>query len=323
MSALATDVSSPPLRPQMRPIVIAGPTAVGKTEVAIDLARELGAQIISVDSRQVYRYMDIGTAKPDRASMAAVRHHLIDVIEADEHYSAGRFGREARDIVARLAAARIRPIFVGGSGLYLAAYTDGLFDGGEGDSTSARQALRARLEVEGLAALYQELGRLDPQTQLALSPNDEQRILRALELVPAGGMHRLSGSEQGGVGSVPIMLCLSMERSRLYERIDARVDVMIESGWVAEVEGLLERGFDRGAIGMKSLGYEEILSTLDGTTSLGTAIEAIKRRSRRYAKRQMTWFRKDRRMRWLDVDKLGRQGLIDRVMTQLAAAEGV
>ena len=305
----------------MRPVVIAGPTAVGKTQVGISLARELGAQIISVDSRQVYRYMDIGTAKPDREDLNAVRHHLIDFIPPDEQYDAGTFGRDARSVVTRLAEAGTRSLLVGGSGMYLSAYVDGLFEAGEGDFTAVRRKLRERLKREGLGALYRELGRLDPRTQLALEANDEQRILRALELVPAGGMQRLAGHQQQHKPECPLMVCLGMDRQQLYNRIDGRVDAMVEAGWVAEVEGLIERGFDEGAVGMKSLGYEEIVSVLKGTISLDLALERIKRRSRQYAKRQLTWFRRDRRMRWLDIARLGRDGVLDRIMRQTTAAD--
>jgi tRNA dimethylallyltransferase len=306
----------------MRPIVIAGPTAVGKTKVAVSLASELGAQIISVDSRQVYRYMDIGTAKPDREDLNAIRHHLIDLIGPDEHYSAGTFGRDAASIVDRLAHKGIRALLVGGSGLYLSAYVDGFFDAGEGDFTAVRRNLRERLEREGLDVLYRELGQLDPHTQFAIDANDEQRILRALELVPAGGKQRLARHQESRPPACrPLMICLGMDRQQLYDRIDNRVDAMIEAGWVAEVRGLIERGFNEGAVGMNSLGYEEILSALRGTISLDQALERIKRRSRQYAKRQLTWFRRDRRMRWLDIAQLGREGVLDRIMRQTTAAD--
>ncbi len=306
----------------MRPVVLAGPTAVGKTKVAVSLARELGAQIISVDSRQVYRYMDIGTAKPDREDLEAVPHHLIDFIAPDELYSAGTFGRDAASIVARLAGNGTRALLVGGSGLYLSAFVDGFFEAGEGDFTAVRRSLRERLKREGLEALYRELGQLDPHTQLTLEANDEQRILRALELVPAGGMQRLARHQEPHTPeNPPLMICLGMDRQQLYDRIDDRVDAMVEAGWVAEVKGLVERGFDEGAVGMNSLGYEEILSVLRGTISLDLALERIKRRSRQYAKRQLTWFRRDRRMRWLDIAQLGHDGVLDRIMRQTTTAD--
>jgi len=305
----------------MRPVVVAGPTAVGKTRLAVSLAKELNAQIISVDSRQVYRYMDIGTAKPDRADLEAVSHHLIDFLAPDAHYSAGSFGRDARQVVTELSEAGTRAILVGGSGLYLSAYVDGLFEAGQGDFSPARKLLRERLESEGLSALYRELGELDPRTQLTLEANDEQRILRALELVPAGGKRQLAEGPHPSLGRAPLMICLSMERQLLYDRIERRVDTMVEAGWVEEVENLLDRGFDERATGMKSLGYEEILSTLRGSISLEVAVESIKRRSRQYAKRQLTWFRKDRRLRWLDVAQLGKEGVLERIMTQLATAD--
>ena len=306
----------------MRPVVIAGPTAIGKTKLAVSLASELGAQIISVDSRQVYRYMDIGTAKPNREDLNTIPHHLIDFITPDEQYSAGTFGRDAASTVARLAREGTRALLVGGSGLYLSAYVDGFFEAGEGDFTTVRRTLRERLEREGLEVLYRELGQLDPHTQLALEANDEQRILRALELVPAGGMQRLARHQQPRTPTCPpLMICLGMDRKQLYNRIDTRVDAMVEAGWVAEVKDLIERGFDERAVGMNSLGYEEIVSVLKGTTSLDKALERIKRRSRQYAKRQLTWFRRDRRMRWLDIAQLGHDGVLDRIIRQTNAAD--
>lgn len=307
----------------MRPVILAGPTAVGKTQLAINLANELGAEIISVDSRQVYRYMDIGTAKPDREDLSAVRHYLIDFIDPDERYSAGCFGRDARRIAAELATTSTRTLLVGGSGLYLSAFVDGFFKEGEGDFTTVRSELRKRLKREGLASLYRDLGQLDPRAQVLLEANDEQRILRALELVPAGGIQQLAGSQQhlDEHECRPLMICMEMERQQLYRRIDDRVDAMVEAGWVAEVEGLIERGFDEESAGMQSLGYEEILLFLRGCITLDLALDRIKRRSRQYAKRQLTWFRRDRRMRWLDIGQLGPDGVLDRIVRQAVSAD--
>jgi len=306
----------------MRPVILAGPTAVGKTQLAITLANELGAEIISVDSRQVYRYMDIGTAKPDREDLNAVRHHLIDFIDPDQQYSAGCFGRDARGIAAELARESSRALLVGGSGLYLSAFVDGFFKEGEGDFTAVRSDLRKRLKREGLASLYHDLGQLDPRSQVLLEAKDEQRILRALELVPAGGMQQLAGSQHWDQNECrPLMICLEMERQQLYRRIDDRVDAMVEAGWVSEVEDLIERGFDEESAGMQSLGYEEILLFLRGSLTLDLALDRIKRRSRQYAKRQLTWFRRDRRMRWLNIGDLGPNGVLDRIVRQVNTAD--
>ncbi|MFH1568284.1 MAG: tRNA (adenosine(37)-N6)-dimethylallyltransferase MiaA [Gemmatimonadota bacterium] len=298
-----------------RTVVIGGPTAVGKTAVGIEVARRLGGQVISADSRQVYRHLDIGTAKPSAAEQAAIRHHLIDLVDPDERFSAGHFGREARRLAAELDARGVVPVLVGGSGFYLGAFVDGLFAGGEVPAP-VRAALRDRLRVEGLASLYAELGRLDPVTQQRLSPGDRQRVLRALELAaagPAGGPRNLLAGEREPLPCVPAMVCLHVSREELYRRVDARTIAMVEAGWLREVEAVLARGFPPQAPGLDCLGYQEMAACAAGESSLDAAIASIQRRTRQFAKQQLTWFRRDRRWRWIDVGRAGVQAAADRI----------
>jgi tRNA dimethylallyltransferase len=302
--------------------VIAGPTAVGKTEMGIRIAEQWpGAEIVSVDSRQIFRYMDIGTAKPTSDDQKRAVHHLIDIKDPDQPYSAGQYSRDARLTIEALWAKGALPILVGGSGLYLQALLDGLFLA-DGDTTINRGQLRERLAQEGLVSLYGELGDKDPVAQSRLAPGDTQRILRALELAGQDRGTTVRGRREGEAGAfpcLPLMFFLDLDREKLYQRIDQRVDMMLAEGLVAEVESLLERGYDRNCRTMGTLGYREILDFLDQRISLGTARELIKRRSRQYAKRQWTWFRRDRRLRWLAIDQWGIRGIEERILAELRA----
>ena len=298
-------------------LIIAGPTAVGKTGIGIEIARLLHGEIISADSRQIYRHMDIGTAKPSEGELEIARHHCINIRNPDETYSAGHFGRDARSLILELNGRGILPIIVGGSGLYLQAALDGLFEE-NADYGSIRSRLKQRLARDGLQELYAELGKLDPVAHSRLSANDTQRILRALEVV-LGGTNLSShwGEESiGPLDCTPLAFCMELERDRLYHRIDRRVDFMMRNSLVDEVERLAAMGYGRDCPGLDTVGYREILDYLEGKCSLSTAVDLIKHRSRRYAKRQLTWFRKDRRLRWLDLGRWGRKGVLSRIATQ-------
>lgn len=300
-------------------IVIAGPTAVGKSALGIRLARAFNGEIISVDSRQIYRFMDIGTAKPTREDQEGIVHHFIDICDPDEYYSAGRFAREAGPLIAEVCDRGGMPILIGGSGLYLSALLDGLF---EADSScpDLRRKLTSRLEREGLGSLHQDLGSLDPIAFARICPNDAPRILRALEIALGTSANRsqhIRSHLQTGLVDRPMMFGLWRDREALYQRVNDRVDAMISGGWVRETASLLEMGFTRSTAGLGSLGYEELSRHIEEGTNLAREIEAIKQRSRRYAKRQITWFRKDRRLRWLDLGYLGEKGAFDRIAAQV------
>ena len=302
-------------------IIITGPTATGKTRLGIQVARELGGEVISVDSRQIYRYMDIGTAKPSRSEQALARHHFIDIKNPDQRFSAGQFGKQARELIGQMQNRGVLPVLVGGSGLYLQATLDGFFED-RADHTGFRTQMQQRLKKEGLQILYDELGQLDPLAQARLSPRDTHRITRALE-VACLGERKLSERwvEEAAVPleCIPVAFCLKRQRDRLYRRIEQRVDAMMAQGLLEEVEELIARGYGRESCAMGTLAYQEILDYLDGTCSLAQAVETIKRRTRRYAKRQLTWFRRDRRLRWLDLDQWGNQGACERIVAHCRA----
>jgi len=302
-------------------IAITGPTASGKTGIGVQLAKILErAEVISVDSRQIYRNMDIGTAKPTLSEREGIPHHFFDLKDPDQAYSAGDFGKEARKKIEQLWREDAVPLLIGGSGLYFQAALEGLFDD-EPDREGIRQEIIRRMKKKGLPALWEELGRENPVARMGLSPNDVPRIVRALEIAYKGGGKEGGGGLEGEnpFECLPLTFCLGMDRLRLYQRIDQRVEEMVDRGLVKEVEGLVEMGYGRGCPGMGTLGYAEILDFLEGLCSLGDAKELIKSRSRKYAKRQMTWFRRDRRLRWLDTDRWDVKGVVERVLAQYQA----
>jgi tRNA dimethylallyltransferase len=301
-------------------ILITGPTASGKTAIGIQVAQQLpAAEILSVDSRQLYCHLDIGTAKPSPQQRAQVRHHFLDVAEPDTPYSAGRYAREARALIRRLWEEGKTPVLVGGTGLYWQAVFDGICQD-EGEYGPVRAWLGERLEREGLGALYAELGKLDPQSQARLNRGDPQRIMRALEVAHASGKslsRRWAGQGEDALEGWHLMFCLSVERQELYRRIGARVEHMLEQGLVEEVNHLVDIGYGRGTYALGSLGYAEILDYLEGKCSLGEAVARLEQRTRQYAKRQLTWFRRDRRLRWLEVGVWGEEGVVERILEHL------
>ena len=298
-------------------ILITGPTATGKTEIALQAAQHLPkVEIVSADSRQIYRYMDIGTAKPTAEQQSQCPHHLLDVLGPEETYSAGSYARAARHIIEQIWNKGGLPIMVGGTGLYWQSALDGCFED-EAEYAPIRAELQHRLHCEGLASLYEELGRRDPVAQARLRPGDAQRILRALEVAMAGKstLSKLwrERKEQPLVPR-PQMISLIMERSQLYERIDQRVEQMIEQGWIEEVRSLREMGYDPSDSALGTLGYLEICSALAGHCSWKEAVERTKQRTRHLAKRQITWCRRDRRLRELDLDAWGKAGVVRRIV---------
>ena len=279
--------------------IITGPTASGKTALSLLLAKKLNGEIISADSRQFYKYMNIGTAKVSPEERAAVPHHFIDILEPNEYYSAGMFASDAREKISDLQQKSICPIVVGGSGLYIRALTDGIF---EFDTSfeSERKILLERVEAEGLHTLYEELKKCDPSYAAKVSSNDKQRITRALEVFLATGRTFSDWHKEktDPADFEPLFIGLRLEREMLYTRINNRVDQMLEQGLVKEVEHLLAMGFSQELNALNTVGYKEVFAFLDQELTYSEMAELIKRNTRRYAKRQMTWFNAETRMQW-------------------------
>jgi tRNA dimethylallyltransferase len=279
-----------------------GPTAVGKSATALVLAAQCGWEIISADSRQVYRHLDIGTAKPSAAELASVPHHFIDIHNPDEIYSAGEFGREARAAISEILARGKTPLVVGGSGLYIAALSEGFFEPAVSDRGLQRK-LKLRAKQEGGAALHAELARVDPKSAARLHPNDLHRIVRALEVYHASG-RPLSELWENASAGAPFefhFIGMSMPREELYNRIDRRVDSMLELGLLDECKRLLDLGYSPELNALQTVGYKEVFAFFDGNLTRESMASEIKRHTRNYAKRQMTWFRKNPNPRWLEV----------------------
>ncbi len=291
----------------MEPLIaVLGPTAAGKTGFGMRLAQELGGEIINADALQVYRDLEIGTDKPPPELRRAVPHHLVDILDPEEPYSAGEFARRARPVIDEIRQRGRTAILVGGSGLYLRALLDGLSPIPQSDR-QVRLALDERCAREGLPALYEELGEVDPITAGRLAPGDRQRVLRALEVAASSGRPLSSWIRQQPLGARPldaVKLGLTLPRSILYDRIAARVADMIERGWVEEVATMLQAGVNPDVPAFQAIGYRQIVRHVQGGWSLQAALEDTIRATRRYAKRQMTWFRKEQNVRWIPASDL-------------------
>jgi len=286
---------------------IVGPTAVGKTATAIELAKLLGGEIISADSRQVYRGMDVGTAKPTLNQQKDIPHHLIDLFDPDETVSAGRYRTLALNTVADIQRRKRWPIFVGGSGLYIRALQNGIFEESRTD-VSIRAEIKRELDEKGVAELYNRLMKIDPETAVKIHLNDAKRITRALEIFMTTGKtpSQLFREQKTEPPFAYRTFALDMPREDLYRRIDERVDQMISDGLVAEVQKLLSVGFRRNLDSLMTLGYREVVKFIDGKCSHEEMIVQIKQNTRHYAKRQITWFRNQISADWISVSPTDR-----------------
>ena len=286
-------------------IGIVGPTAVGKTAVGIHLARMLDGEIISADSMAVYKGMDIGTAKPTPVEQRAVPFHLIDVVRPDEEFSAAVFRRLAEESIEGIMARGKMPIVVGGTGMYVKTLIGGFNIPQVAPDKELRTRLKEEAERLGGEYLLEQLRAVDPATAARLHAKDLKRIIRALEVYQATGKPISHFHETAGTAEVAYqvkLFGLTMSRPALYDRIERRVDGMIEAGLIEEVRRLLDQGYDPGLPAMKGLGYKQIAGYLLGESDLPTAIGLLKQDTRRFAKRQLTWFRADPSIRWLDVE---------------------
>jgi tRNA dimethylallyltransferase len=285
-------------------VAVVGPTAVGKSRVAALLARTFNGEIISADSRQVYRYMDIGTAKPTAEERSAVPHHLIDVVDPDADFSVAVYQSLAADAIGRVLQAGRLPILVGGSGLYVWSMVEGWEIPRIEPDPGLRQRLEAQAAAEGGKSLYRELQRVDQEAAASIDPRNVRRVIRALEIRYTTGR---PGSERRLKKPPPfqtVILGLTAERQRLYRMIDQRVDRMMEEGLVQEVRALVKKGYGPGLPAMSSVGYKEIYQFVGGKIGLATAVHRMKFETHRFARHQYAWFRlNDPRIHWFDIDR--------------------
>jgi len=298
---------SPPHNQPKPLVVIVGPTAVGKSKIAIGLALRLDGEVVTADSMQVYRGLDIGTDKPPASERQGVPHHLVDVLDPDQRFNVAEYRDLAHQVIAEIHARGRLPILSGGTGLYVKAVLDEFLFPDEGADYELRTRLEKEAELHGREALHRRLAEIDPPTARRLHPNDVRRVIRALEVYETTG-RALSEHLASATAPAPryraVMIGLTRPRDVLYRRIEARVDRQIQSGLVDEVRRLMER-YGELPVARQALGYKEITAYLTGQCSLERAVEILKRDTRRFAKRQFTWFRKDHRIRWFDLEELG------------------
>lgn len=282
-------------------IVICGPTASGKTSLSIALAKQINGEIVSCDSMQIYKYMDIGSAKPTKDEMDGIEHYLIDYILPNERYNVARYKKDAEVAIEDIIKKGKTPIIVGGTGLYLNSLIYGIEYPEIELDEEYRKKLETRVEYEGLETLYQEAVKIDSEAMQTISINDKKRILRVLEIYHATGKTKTQQeieSRKGGIKYDYKIFAIEWPREELYERINLRVDQMVNQGLVKEVENLIKK-YPETPTAMQALGYKEIKEYLDGEITKEDSIEKIKQETRRYAKRQLTWFRKIKPI-WLD-----------------------
>ena len=283
-------------------IVICGPTASGKTALSIELAKKINGEIVSCDSMQIYKDMDIGTAKPTIEEMQGIKHYMLDFVSPDERYSVADYKKQAKQAIREIIEKGKVPIVVGGTGLYVDSliyeieYQDIEFD------EKYRKQLEERSKKEGLEVLYNEAKKIDPEAITKISPNDKKRILRILEIYNATGKNKTEQEKESRKNEVEFdykVYAISWDREKLYDRINQRVDIMIDQGLIEEVQKIYSK-YNKFPTAMQGLGYKEVLEYLEGKCNKQEMIDKIKQETRRYAKRQLTWFRKNKQTTWLN-----------------------
>lgn len=302
-------------------IVIAGPTASGKTSMSIELAKHVNGEIISADSMQVYKYMDIGTAKPTIEEMQGIRHYLIDELLPSEEFNVVKFKDMAEKYIEEILSKGKRPIVVGGTGLYISSLINNINFSVTESNWELREQLSLEAEEKGAAYVHHKLELVDPVSAVNIHPNNIKRVIRALE-VYYQTQKPISYHNEKSRETPPkynyILLGLTMEREKLYDKINKRVDVMLDNGLVNEVRKLVELGYADSITSMQGIGYKEILSYLREEITLEEAIEIIKRESRRYAKRQITWFKRIKETKWFSLDYFGNtNNIVEAVMAHI------
>jgi tRNA dimethylallyltransferase len=302
-------------KPQV--LAIVGATASGKTPLSLLLADLLKAEIISADSRQIYKFLDIGTAKPSADELHRVRHHFINLLDPKEEHNAAVYSQRARRMIKVLLEKGINPIIVGGSGLYIKGIVDGFFEG-PGKDNVAREALEQELTHEGLPSLLHQLKVVDPETYSAIESGKPRRVIRALEVFRQTGKP-ISYWKRQQANAAPfevVQIGLNWSREDLYRKINVRAASMVEQGLIEEGKSLLEKGYPRELNSLNTVGYKEVFDFLEGKTSRTRMIELIQQNTRRYAKRQLTWFRADKRIEWHTVKKFSNLStLAKRILT--------
>ena len=295
-------------------LVIAGPTAVGKTDLSIKLAKSLNGEIISADSMQIYRKMDIGTAKIMPDEMKEIPHHLIDIVEPYDEFSVKDFDDMSKTAIKEISGRSNIPVIAGGTGLYINAIVYDMDYNKVTTDSEFRNELWKYYEEKGTEELYNILLKHDPETKI--EKQNIKRVIRAIEIIKNNGEFRqFSNMKKNSMYDIR-MYVLYRERSKLYEIINSRVDHMVKSGLVDEVRSLLNDGLDKSCQSMKAIGYRQIISYLEGEYDLNTAIELIKRDSRRYAKRQLTWFRRYEDAVWINVDSMNTEQIADFIIKE-------
>jgi len=287
---------------EKRVIVILGPTCSGKTSLSLLLARLLNSEVISADSRQIYKILSIGTAKPTISELQIAKHHFVDILNPNEDFNVSRFEIEALKIIDKLHEQSILPIVVGGSGLYIKSIVDGLWNDVETDSTFREKLMQQKADF-GNQFLYNQLLKVDPQSAETMLPQNWKRVIRALEVFQLTGksLVEFHNEHKRETEYIFYQFGLSWNREVLYKNIEIRVDEMLKAGLVDEVKSILEMGYSHELNSLNTVGYKEIVAYLNGEFNLERAIELIKRNTRRFAKRQMTWFRKDENIDWFKI----------------------
>jgi tRNA dimethylallyltransferase len=291
-----------------RVIFIIGPTAVGKSALAVELAKKYNGEIISADSMQVYKGMDIGTAKPTKEELKSIPHYLINIKDPKEYWSVTDFVEQTHLLIGIISAKKKLPIVVGGTGMYLFA----LLEGFSFPEIKKDEALREELEKERLPILYEQLKEVDPIAAAKINQNDKKRIIRALEVFELTGRPMSSITKSGtDLPFTTITIGLNMDRERLNKKIDSRIDKMIDRGLIEEVKNLVEQGCDERCTSMQAIGYKEVVEHLEGRTSKAEMIAKLKQDTRNFAKRQMTWFKRFKDVHWFDAENVNMSEIHD------------
>ena len=286
-------------------VVIVGPTAVGKSRIAVEVAKAFETEVLTADSRQVYRGMDVGTDKPTAEERQAVPHRLIDLVDPDESFNTGLYRRQAIDEIERLYRDCRLPLVVGGTGLYVRTLLKGLCDAPPADPI-VREALRQEAEEQGYDRLYAKLVDVDPVAAARLHPRDESKVIRALEVYQLSGRRMSEFQQEHGFAERPfaaLMIGLNRDRDELYRRIEGRIDWQLAHGLIEETKQLLAQGYQRDSAAMKGLGYRQVAEHLAGEYDVAEMVRRFKRDTRHFSKRQMTWFRKEQGIQWLMIEE--------------------